>query len=50
MEKNRKKAEEIMKRVDEILDKINEVGIENISEEERQFLGDASEMLSKRKE
>ncbi len=48
LEKNRQKTEEIMKRVDEILDKINEVGIENISEEERRFLGNASEILSKK--
>ncbi|MCK5125030.1 MAG: rhomboid family intramembrane serine protease [candidate division Zixibacteria bacterium] len=48
MEKNRGKAEEVMKRVDAILDKINEVGIENISEEERRFLGSASDILSKK--
>jgi membrane associated rhomboid family serine protease len=48
MEKNRQQAEEVMKRVDRILDKINEVGIENISEEDRRFLGDASEILSKK--
>ncbi len=48
LEKNRQKTDEIMKRVDEILDKINEVGIDNITEEERRFLGDASEILSRR--
>lgn len=48
MEKNREKTEEIMKRVDSILDKINEVGIENISEEDRRFLGSASDILSKK--
>lgn len=48
MEKNREKTEEIMKRVDSILDKINEVGIENISEEDRRFLGNASDILSKK--
>jgi len=48
LEKNRQKTEEIMRRVDEILDKINEVGIDNISEEERRFLGDASDILSKK--
>ena len=46
LEKRRQKAEEIMKRVDKILDKINEVGIENISREDRQFLEDASQLLS----
>lgn len=45
-EKNRHRAEETMKRVDEILDKINDVGIENISEEDRKFLEDASSRLS----
>ncbi len=48
LDKNREKAEEIMKKVDHILDKINEVGIENISEEERQFLDNASDLLSKK--
>jgi len=46
IEKNRQKAEEIMKRVDKILDKINEVGIENISKDDRKFLEDASQILS----
>ncbi len=45
-EKNRHRAEETMKRVDEILDKINDVGIENISAEDRKFLEDASSHLS----
>jgi len=48
LNKNRQKTEEVMKRVDHILDKINEVGIENISEEDRRFLGNASEILSKK--
>jgi membrane associated rhomboid family serine protease len=48
LEKNRQKAEEIMKRVDRILDKINDVGYENISEDERRFLDDASEILSRK--
>jgi len=46
--KNRKQAEEIMSRVDRILDKINEVGIENISKEDKKFLEDASQILSKK--
>ena len=45
-EKNRLKAEDTMKRVDEILDKINDVGIKNISEEDRKFLEDASSHMS----
>ncbi len=47
--KNRQKAEDVMKRVDAILDKINEVGIGNISESDRKFLEEASSELSKRK-
>lgn len=49
LEKNRMKAEETMKRVDEILDKINEVGIDNISAEDRRFLEEASSRLSREK-
>jgi len=47
LEKDRQKAEEIMRRVDSILDKINEVGIENISREDKRFLEEASQILSK---
>lgn len=46
LEKRRQKADDIMKRVDGILDKINKVGIENISKEDRKFLEDASKILS----
>lgn len=49
LQHNQLHAEEIMRRVDQILDRINEVGIENISEEERRFLGSASDVLSKKK-
>ncbi|MBU8932837.1 MAG: rhomboid family intramembrane serine protease [candidate division Zixibacteria bacterium] len=45
-QKNRQKAENIMKRVDDVLDKINEVGIENISAAERKLLEEASLHLS----
>ncbi len=45
-EKNRQKAQDVMKRVDAILDKISEVGIENISRADRKFLEEASEHLS----
>ncbi len=48
LEKNKQKAEEIMNRVDRILDKINEVGIENISAEDRKFLEEASQILSRK--
>lgn len=46
LEKNRVKAGEIMKRVDEILDKINQVGIDNISKADRRFLEEASTQLA----
>lgn len=46
--KRRQEAEDVMKRVDAILDKINEVGIENISKEDRRFLEEASSRLSKK--
>ena len=37
-----------MKRVDAILDKINEVGIEKISKADRKFLEEASSRLSRK--
>lgn len=46
LQKNREKAEDIMKRVDAILDKINEVGIDNLTPAERKFLEEASSQLS----
>jgi len=49
LEKNQRQAEDVMKRVDEILDKINQVGIENLGEEERRFLENASELLAKKR-
>lgn len=49
LEKNQRQAEEVMKRVDEILDKINQVGIDNLGEEERRFLENASEILAKKR-
>ena len=47
LKRNRQKAEDVMKRVDEILDKINEVGMENLTREERRFLEEASSELSR---
>lgn len=49
LEKNRQKAEDVMKRVDELLDKINEVGFENLTRAERKFLEEASSHLSDKK-
>lgn len=50
LQRNRQQAQEVMKRVDAILDKINEVGIENLTREERQFLEEASSELSQDKD
>jgi len=50
LNRNRQKAEDTMKRVDAILDKINEVGIENLTSEEREFLEQASSELSHKRE
>lgn len=50
LNKRRQEAEDIMKRVDSILDKINEVGIENISKSDRKFLEEASSELAREKD
>jgi hypothetical protein len=50
LEKRRQEADDIMKRVDAILDKINEVGLENLSKSERKFLEEASSHLSDQKD
>ncbi|MBU0984917.1 MAG: rhomboid family intramembrane serine protease [candidate division Zixibacteria bacterium] len=50
LEKNRQAAQDTMRRVDAILDKINEVGIENISKADRKFLEEASSELSRDKD
>ena len=50
LQKRRQEAEDIMKRVDDILDKINDVGIENISKADRKFLEEASTELSRKKD
>lgn len=50
LNKRRQEAEDIMKRVDAVLDKINEVGIENLTKAERKFLEEASSQLQKHKE
>lgn len=50
LEKRRHEADDIMRRVDAILDKINEVGMENLTRAERKFLEEASSHLSKQNE
>jgi hypothetical protein len=50
LEKRKHQAEDVMKRVDAILDKINDVGIENLSRAERKFLEEASTQLQDEKQ
>jgi len=50
LNKQVRETEEIMKRVDAILDKINEVGMENLTKAERKFLEEASSELSQEKD
>jgi membrane associated rhomboid family serine protease len=47
LEKRRQEAEDTMKRVDAILDRINEVGLQNLTKAERKFLEDASSQMAK---
>ena len=49
---NRKRGKEqrLMERVDQILDKINQVGYDNLTKEEKKTLGQASQLLSKQGE
>ncbi|MEE8577854.1 MAG: rhomboid family intramembrane serine protease [candidate division Zixibacteria bacterium] len=48
LSRRRQDAEEVMKRVDAILDRINDVGIDNISKDDRKFLEEASSELSRK--
>ena len=48
-EKKRKKTERLMLRVDQILDKINQVGYQNLTREEKKLLEEASHRLSDEK-
>ncbi len=50
LQKRRAEAEDVMKRIDAILDKINDVGIENLTRSERKFLEEASSELSGEKD
>jgi membrane associated rhomboid family serine protease len=49
LEKHREEASDMMRKVDAILDKINEVGMENLSKAERKFLDEASSQLKHHK-
>jgi membrane associated rhomboid family serine protease len=48
--KREQNMQRMRERVDEILDKINEVGFDGLNDEERRILKDASERLSQEKE
>jgi hypothetical protein len=48
--KRQQNIQRMRERVDEILDKINEVGFDGLNEEERRILRDASERLGQEKE
>jgi len=48
-EKKRERTERLMQRVDQILDKINQVGYQNLTKEEKKVLEEASQILSKEK-
>lgn len=50
IDRKRREASDMMRRVDAILDKINEVGMENLTKEEKRFLEEASTHLSKQKD
>jgi membrane associated rhomboid family serine protease len=48
--KKREKEQKLMERVDQILDKINQVGYDNLTKEEKKTLEQASQLLSKQGE
>ncbi|OGC75638.1 MAG: hypothetical protein A2145_04310 [candidate division Zixibacteria bacterium RBG_16_40_9] len=50
LQKKRAEKERLMEKVDQILDKINRVGIENLTKEEKKILEEASHLLSENQE
>jgi membrane associated rhomboid family serine protease len=48
--KKREKEQRLLERVDQILDKINQVGYENLTKEEKKTLEEASQILSQQSE
>ena len=48
--KKREREQKVLERVDQILDKINQVGYDNLSKEEKKTLGEASQLLSQQTE
>jgi membrane associated rhomboid family serine protease len=47
IDKKREREQRLMERVDQILDKINQVGYDNLTREEKKILEQASQLLSK---
>jgi membrane associated rhomboid family serine protease len=48
--KNREREQRLLERVDQILDRINQVGYDNLTKEERKALEEASQLLSQQSE
>ena len=48
--RQREREQKLMERVDQILDKINQVGYDNLTKEEKGALEQASQVLSKQRE
>ena len=48
--KKREREREVLERVDQILDKINQVGYDNLTKEEKKTLEEASQLLSQQTE
>lgn len=50
LQKKRAEKEKLMEKVDQILDKINRVGLEKLTKEEKKILDQASHLLSENQE
>ncbi len=50
IDKKREREQKLMERVDQVLDKINQVGYDNLSKEEKKILEQASQLLSEQGE
>jgi membrane associated rhomboid family serine protease len=50
LNRQRDREQSLMERVDQVLDKINQVGFDNLSREEKKILAQASQLLSKQGE
>jgi PP-loop superfamily ATP-utilizing enzyme len=48
--KQREREQKLLERVDQILDKINQIGFDNLTKEEKKTLEEASQFLSQQSE